>query len=281
MHYAHKWTTISVLALAVSSPAFAAQGQMQGAVKQMMAAGTGKDHMLKPSDIKNDFVKENFAKIDTNHDGLISEAELTAFFTQQMSAHTAGGGGGGGARPGGGMGGFSPPKPGTILPSFLADQLSLTPDQKKQMDALQKEVDGGISKILTDSQKKQMANPPAMGMMGGGGRPGGMPGGMGGPGGPPGGMGGPGGPPGGAPRPRMLIPGFMQDQLKLSSDQKSKLDALQKTADAKRDKILTDAQKKKLAEVRSRGFGGMGGGRPGGMPGGMMGGRPGGPPGKK
>jgi hypothetical protein len=94
--------------------------------------------------------------------------------------HPAGGPGGPGGRggPGGGRG-F--PAPGAILPPFVQDFLELTPVQKKELDALQKEADAQLDALLTPEQRKQWQ---AM-------RAGGPPGGPGGPGG------GPGGPPGG------------------------------------------------------------------------------------
>ncbi len=107
----------------------------------------------------------------------------------------------GGSRggPGGGRGGFSPPKPGEILPDFLQDVLRMTDEQKKELAKLQKETDEKLDKLLTKEQKdelKAMSQPFA--------GPGGPPGGFGpppgfGPDGPPGGFGPPGefGPPGG------------------------------------------------------------------------------------
>jgi hypothetical protein len=61
----------------------------------------------------------------------------------------------------------------------------------------------------------------------------------------------------------------MQARLKLTADQKKDLEALQKDADARLDKLLTDEQKKQLKEAR-QGFarGGPGGFGPGGGPGG-------------
>ncbi|HKA06119.1 MAG TPA: hypothetical protein VKD71_02595 [Gemmataceae bacterium] len=72
----------------------------------------------------------------------------------------------------------------------------------------------------------------------------------------------------GPPQPGQILPTFMQDALKLSDEQKKKVDELQKEVDDKLAKILTDEQKKQLKEMRERGPGGFGGG---------FGGRPGGP----
>jgi hypothetical protein len=112
-----------------------------------------------------------------------------------------GGPGGAGGFPGGpgGRAGFGgPPQPGQILPPFLQERLNLTAEQKKQLDVLQKEVNGKLDKILDEEQRKQLKemrdNPPGRGGPGGfGGR------GQGGRGGP-GGRGPDGIPPGGDDR---------------------------------------------------------------------------------
>jgi EF hand len=67
----------------------------------------------------------------------------------------------------------------------------------------------------------------------------------------PGGPGGPGGF-GGPPRPGQILPPFLQEELGLSADQKKQIAELQKEVDAKLDKILTDAQKQQLKEMRPR-----------------------------
>lgn len=109
------------------------------------------------------------------------------------------GGPGGGGFPGGpgGPGGFGrPPMIGQLLPPFLADQLKLTDDQKKQLEELQKSTEATLDKLLTDDQRKQLKEMKERGP-GRGGFPGGPGGGRGGRGGPGGGPGGPGGPGGG------------------------------------------------------------------------------------
>jgi spore coat protein CotH len=98
----------------------------------------------------------------------------------------------------GGPGGFfrGPPPLGEIMPQPVQDTLQLTEAQKKQLAALQKEVDGKLEKLLTEEQRKQFKE---MKDRGPGGPPGG-PGGFGPPGGFPGGPP-PGGPAGGPPGP--------------------------------------------------------------------------------
>ena len=91
------------------------------------------------------------------------------------------GGAPGGGFPGGPPGGFEPPKPGQILPGFTQDQLKMTPEQKKQLEDLQKDVDAKLAKILTSEQLKSLKETPVGGGFGGGFGPGG--GGFGPPGG--------------------------------------------------------------------------------------------------
>ena len=104
----------------------------------------------------------------------------------------------GGGGPGGGM--FAMIRPGEILPGPFQNMLGVNADQKKKLDALQKEVDDKLEAMMNDEQKKQWKDMRAAAPGGGGfagGPPGGGPG--GGPGGPPMGPGGggPGGPGGG------------------------------------------------------------------------------------
>ena len=71
------------------------------------------------------------------------------------------------------------------------------------------------------------------------------------------------GPPGfegGPPQQGQLLPPFLEDQLSLTAEQKKQLAELQKEADGKLDKILTDEQRKQLRQMQ-QGFG------PGGPPG--------------
>jgi EF hand len=81
-------------------------------------------------------------------------------------------------------------------------------------------------------------------------------GGPGGFGGPPGG--GPGGPMMAPMRPGEILPGMFQQRLRLSAEQKSQVDDLQKEVDARLAKILTSEQNAQLKEIRSRGPGGFG-----------------------
>jgi poly(3-hydroxybutyrate) depolymerase len=60
---------------------------------------------------------------------------------------------GGGGRPPA-PGGFAPP--GTLLSPRVQDNLKLTDEQKKMIADLQKEVDAGVAKILTEEQNKEL-----------------------------------------------------------------------------------------------------------------------------
>jgi Spy/CpxP family protein refolding chaperone len=89
---------------------------------------------------------------------------------------------GGFGKGGGGFGGIAPPQPGTIMPTFLAERLKLSDDQKKELETLQKDVDQKLAKILTEEQNKQFAEMKSrtrggFGGPGGDRRPGGRPGG--------------------------------------------------------------------------------------------------------
>jgi Spy/CpxP family protein refolding chaperone len=104
--------------------------------------------------------------------------------------------GGEGQRPGRRQGG-GPGGPGGggfhIIPPMAQDQLNLTDDQKKQIEALEKDTKAKLDTILTDEQKtklKDMQERMRRRFSG-----------QGGPGGPGGGQGGQGHPPGGKQRP--------------------------------------------------------------------------------
>ena len=74
-------------------------------------------------------------------------------------------------RPAGGMGrssdrGFgpqtfpAPPPPGTVLPSFLRNELRLSDEQSTQLDQLQTDVDNRLREILTPEQFERLQQPP-------------------------------------------------------------------------------------------------------------------------
>lgn len=70
------------------------------------------------------------------------------------SRGTGGAGFGGAGK--GATGGAAVTPPGTVLSPRVQDTLKLTDEQKKQIAEVQKEVDAGIQKILTEAQNKQL-----------------------------------------------------------------------------------------------------------------------------
>jgi hypothetical protein len=161
-----------------------------GLVARMMAFDKNGDGKLTKSEVTDERLHRLFDRADADKDGSVTKAELTALEARESASFR---GGPGGFGPPGGPGGpmMAPPRPGEILPSFLQRALDLTPEQKAQLDELQKDVDSRLAKILTDAQKKTLDQMRRRG-----------PGGPGGPGGfgPPGRRG-PGLSPGGPPPP--------------------------------------------------------------------------------
>ncbi|MGH7138802.1 MAG: aryl-sulfate sulfotransferase, partial [Pirellulales bacterium] len=139
-----------------------------------------------------------------------------------------------------------PPGPGNFGPSYQAGQLlteadqrrlKFTDAQKKDLAALQKDVDGKLEKLLDDEQRKQTKSGFAFG---------GPPPGAGGPGGPPPG----GGPFGAPPQPGQLLPALVRGALKLTEEQKEQLDAFQTQVDERFATLLSEEQQKQLKEAR-------------------------------
>jgi hypothetical protein len=169
-------------------------------VAKMMAFDKNKDGKLTKDEITDERLLRLFDRADTNKDGVVTKEELIALGKKLAEEAVAGDGPGGpggdrggpGARggpggpggPGGGRGGPGGPggrgpgmrpQPGQVLPTFLQDELKMSPEQKKQLEELQKDVDTRLGKILTDDQKKQLKEMRERGP-GGFGPPGGRPG---------------------------------------------------------------------------------------------------------
>jgi hypothetical protein len=145
----------------------------------------------------------------------------------------------------GGDGAGPSPRPGQLMAGPEQDRLRLTEDQKKDVLALQKAIDGRFDRVLTEAQKKQIKSvfsPP--------------------PGPPPGGLG-----PGDPQQPGKIFSPGQQDSLKLSDAQRRRLDEIQKEIDARLETLLTEDQKKQLQAMRRRPGDGPGrDGPPGGLP---------------
>jgi EF hand len=179
-------------------------------VVRMMAFDTDKDGKLTKVEITDARLHRLFDRSDANKDGIVTKDELASLATKEHSDESTGGPGFGGppgfGPPGGGPPGGGPPggfmmgmgRPGEILSRMLQDRLKFTPQQRTELEDLQKEVDAKLDKILSAEQKTQLKQLRERGPGGFGPRGGGPPGGrgFGGPPPPPGGRGfGP--PPGG------------------------------------------------------------------------------------
>jgi hypothetical protein len=111
------------------------------------------------------------------------------------------------------------PKLGQLIPGRLHSMLELSPDQRKQLLALDKDMADQLGKILTDDQRK----PPA------------------------------GDNPAKPDPPGQIVPGNMKAQLKLTEAQQEQVAALQKQAEGKLDGILDEGQSKKFKEMKEKG----------------------------
>ncbi|MBM4069614.1 MAG: spore coat protein CotH [Planctomycetes bacterium] len=254
-------------------------GQPDGVSAQDPKKGPGFGGFGGPGGPSRQLVKQ----FDKDGDGRLDDDERKAARDFIKKEREKGGGFGGfGGKGGKGPGGFGQPGGGfaTLLVKPILAALDKNDDGKLSKD----EVLAGVKKFFTDLDKDENGSiteaqlaeglnrifPQPKGFPGGPGGPGGFPGGKdpggfpGGPGGPgagPGGPGGfPGGPPGGLPRPGEILPGFLQQQLKLTAEQRKELEKLQKEIEAKLDKLLTEEQRKTLRDMRRR----MSGGFPGG-----------------
>src|SRR5262245_11036852 len=147
-------------------------------VTRMMAFNKKKDGKLTKDEVTDTRLKRLFDEADANKDGVVTKEELMALAVKLEAEDGPGGQGGrggpgggpggpggpGGRGPGGpggrgqgGPGGFGGrPQPGQILPPFMIEALKLTPEQRKKLDELQKDVDSRLGKILTEEQMKQM-----------------------------------------------------------------------------------------------------------------------------
>ncbi len=181
--------------------------------ERMMLYDSNKDGKLTQAEVTDDRLKRLFDLADADKDGTVTRSELNVLMVRERAiarGETGRFGGPGGAErrmaggPGGGPRGFGgpgggPPRPGQILPPMLRQRLAISPQQEKEINALQKEVDARLDKLLTAEQKQQLKEmrergPGGFGPPPGGGGPRGF--------GPPPGGGGRGGfgpPPGGPP----------------------------------------------------------------------------------
>jgi hypothetical protein len=175
--------------------------------------------------------------------------------------------------PGGGSGVGGPralPKPGELVPRFVAGALDVTTKQIEEIRELQKEVDAKVDNLLTKEQNEKRNSPAfAMGLLElSGGPPGGSPSGKGGL---------PPGLPRPGPRVGQVMYKFIAERLDLTGNQKNELAALQRKVDERFGKLWTEKQKAKLKEMEQAYALGAPFGPPSGSPSGNA--PSGGPPG--
>ncbi len=142
-----------------------------------------------------------------------------------------------------------PSRPGQIMSEFDQDRLKLTDDQKKDLAALQKIVDEEFDKALTAAQRKQLKSVFA----GFSGPPQGVPSRNG---------------PSGSALPGKIFSPSQQAKLKLSEEQKKRLDEMQKELDSRLATLLTEEQKKQLRSMQQSAVDTAAGPNRGGPPGG-------------
>jgi hypothetical protein len=110
--------------------------------------------------------------------------------------------------------------PGQILSPIAGEFLSISPPQRMQLDALQKDISAHLDKLFTAEQKKQLADK---------------------------------GRDFASAQPGQIMPTRQQDRLKLSDEQKKDLASLQKIVDEQFDRVLTPAQRHQIKSVFARG----------------------------
>jgi hypothetical protein len=125
------------------------------------------------------------------------------------------------------------PKLGQMVPPMLLGRLELSPAQRKELIALEKDLAGQLDRVLTAEQKKQAATA----------EPGRV---------------------APADRPGQIVPASMRARLTLTDEQEKQVAALEKEAKGKLDTLLDEKQRKQFKEMRDRKGPPMGFGPPGG-----------------
>lgn len=178
-------------------------------MSRLLALDKNQDGQLAEDEVTDRRLRSLFERADADKDKVVTKEELQKLIEKESKSNSAGrngrglggpggggpggggpgdgGPGGFGGGPGGGPGGFGGgpgggpggpggpmPKPGTVLPDFIASDLNLSEDQRGEIAKLQKLVDERLASILTvdqQSQLKQMsAGPGGPGGPGPGGR---------------------------------------------------------------------------------------------------------------
>lgn len=160
-------------------------------MERLLSFDKNNDGKLSKDELSDERLSRIFEQADTDKDGLVTKDELKKLLETRFS---------GAGRPrekkddnepstkgnpakkeapeakskegfGGPRGGFRPPRPGEILPSFLQEMLQMTEAQQKDLATIQKEVDAKLEKLLTPEQKKMLQELRERGPAGPGGPP--------------------------------------------------------------------------------------------------------------
>lgn len=119
-------------------------------ISKMMAFNKAKDGKLTRAELTDTRLHPLFDRADTKKNGYLTRADLEAVYAKENA----------GSSKGPGFGDFpgkkGPPPLGQVLPPFVRDALELTDAQRQQLDALQKEVQTRLDKILTEEQRKRL-----------------------------------------------------------------------------------------------------------------------------
>ncbi|WP_158265267.1 hypothetical protein [Blastopirellula marina] len=154
-------------------------------IARLMKMDADQDGQLSKDEVTDRRLMRLFVAADTDKDEVLTTTELQTYLASQAASagrnqRGQGGPGGQGGQgmgpggqgmgpggPGGGMGPggpggpgggmMTPPRVGEVMPSFVAQMLNLTAEQKAQLAALQQKVDAELAAILTDEQEAQCA----------------------------------------------------------------------------------------------------------------------------
>lgn len=132
-------------------------------IQRVMQMDKDSDGKLSKEELGESRIAAIFERADTDKDGYLTKEELTAAFSRGRGQGGPGrgegrpegqgpGGRGMGMGPGAGMG-F---QPGTIMPAFVMERLGLSEEQRRDVRALQEEVEKKLASILTEEQKEKL-----------------------------------------------------------------------------------------------------------------------------
>ena len=136
-------------------------------IQRVMQMDKDNDGKLSKEELGDSRIAVIFERADTDKDVFLTKEELTAAFSRGRGQGGPGRGegapsrgeggpgrgeGGRGMGPGAGMG-F---RPGMVMPPFLMERLGLSEEQRRDVRALQEEVEKKLASILTEEQKEKL-----------------------------------------------------------------------------------------------------------------------------